>query len=196
MISRFIPRMDILPPAQKKLWTALQPTAKLGFVLYGGTAIALRLGHRLSVDFDFFSEKHLDYDVLRQAFPFIDRSITLQDQPNTLSLLVPSSDIQHDHVKISFFGDISFGRLHCTNDCSKRRERFQGFFCHFFHPTSISPYLVMKIDVLKRNLVVPVISFFHNFKKFFISIFCFFKIFPKRNNTPTVIYYTPKLILM
>ncbi len=27
-----------------------------GFVLYGGTAIALRLAHRPSVDFDFFND--------------------------------------------------------------------------------------------------------------------------------------------
>jgi len=27
------------------------------FILYGGTALALRLGHRESVDFDFFSSE-------------------------------------------------------------------------------------------------------------------------------------------
>lgn len=32
----------------------------LGFALYGGTAIALRLGHRTSVDFDFFNDRPLD----------------------------------------------------------------------------------------------------------------------------------------
>src|SRR5260363_17161 len=68
----FKPRMDILPPAQQRLWPALRPAADLGFVLYGGTAVALRLGHRASVDFDFFSERPLDRDAIRAAFPFVE----------------------------------------------------------------------------------------------------------------------------
>lgn len=59
MIAAFKPCVEILPPAQQRLWTELRPAAGLGFALYGGTAIALRLGHRSSVDFDFFSEKTL-----------------------------------------------------------------------------------------------------------------------------------------
>jgi hypothetical protein len=38
----------------------LGPARSLGFVLYGGAAIALRLGHRQSVDFDFFSSRPLN----------------------------------------------------------------------------------------------------------------------------------------
>ena len=33
--------------------------ASLGFVLYGGTAVALRLANRHSVDFDFFKTDRL-----------------------------------------------------------------------------------------------------------------------------------------
>ncbi|VAW40374.1 hypothetical protein MNBD_DELTA03-369 [hydrothermal vent metagenome] len=54
----FKPHFEILPPAQQQLWTELELTVDLGFVLYGGTAIALRLGHRTSVDFDFFLIKN------------------------------------------------------------------------------------------------------------------------------------------
>jgi hypothetical protein len=46
--ATFTPRMDVLPPAQQALWPRLRPLADLGFVLYGGTAVALRLGHRSS----------------------------------------------------------------------------------------------------------------------------------------------------
>ena len=53
------PRLDILPPAQQSLWPHLSDLPD-HFVLYGGTAIALRLGHRESVDFDFFSDVPLD----------------------------------------------------------------------------------------------------------------------------------------
>lgn len=54
-MSTFTPRIDVLPTAQQRLWPLLRRAAGLGFVLYGGTAIGLRLGHRPSVDFDFFS---------------------------------------------------------------------------------------------------------------------------------------------
>ena len=48
----FQPRLDILPASQRTLWPELDATPD-HFTLYGGTALALRLGHRQSVDFDF-----------------------------------------------------------------------------------------------------------------------------------------------
>ena len=53
MATGFIPRLDILPEPQRRLWDELA-TVPAEFVLYGGTAIALHLGHRQSEDFDFF----------------------------------------------------------------------------------------------------------------------------------------------
>ncbi len=119
MNRTFMPRMDILPPAQRRLWPELSPAVGLGFVLYGGTAVALRLGHRASVDFDFFSERELDHETIKRAFPFMPESTVLQDARNTLSVLVPYGDAAHSHVKISFFGAIGFGRVgvpNTTND--------------------------------------------------------------------------------
>lgn len=103
--------MAILPPAQVRLWPELRPAAALGFVLYGGTAIALRLGHRQSIDFDLFSAQPLDRVALFNAFPFLARSLVLQDQPNTLSVLAGSGDDDRQQVKLSFFGGIGFGRV-------------------------------------------------------------------------------------
>ena len=111
MIREFKPCMDILPPAQKRLWPELRKAANLGFVLYGGTAIALRLGHRDSVDFDFFSDKPLDREAILVAFPFLEQSVTLQDQDNTWVVLVPCGGSEREHVKVSFFGTITFGRV-------------------------------------------------------------------------------------
>lgn len=48
-MSHFKPCLHMLPPAQQRLWPELGRAADLGFALYGGTAIALRLGHRFSV---------------------------------------------------------------------------------------------------------------------------------------------------
>lgn len=103
--------MDILPPAQQYLWPELRNAPNLEFTLYGGTAIALRLGHRTSVDFDFFSEKPLDREAIKAAFPFLARSTTLQDLDNTWVVLVPHGNSEREYVKISFFGTITFGRV-------------------------------------------------------------------------------------
>jgi len=55
----FGPHMEILPAAQREVWPLLEEF-KDDFVLYGGTAIALRVGHRASVDFDLFSGAPLE----------------------------------------------------------------------------------------------------------------------------------------
>lgn len=106
----FHPHREILPPAQQRLWPLLQPAAGLGFVLYGGTAIALRIGHRQSVDFDFFSERPLDRVALLKAFPFLGQATVLQDAPDSLGVLVEDA-MGQGYVKISFFGAIGIGRV-------------------------------------------------------------------------------------
>jgi hypothetical protein len=46
--SAFEPCLDILPAAQRRLWPELSQTPE-DFALYGGTTIALQLGHRPTV---------------------------------------------------------------------------------------------------------------------------------------------------
>lgn len=104
-------RLDVLPAGQRGLWPTLTPAADLGFVLYGGTAIALRLGHRQSVDFDLFTEGSLDRPALRAALPFLANATVVQDSREALSVLVPAAGGGHSHVKVSFFGAIDFGRV-------------------------------------------------------------------------------------
>ncbi len=116
MPQRLEPKLDVLPAAQRELWTSLAPASRLNFVLYGGTAIALHLGHRESLDFDFFRAEPLDKDRIRAAFGFIGGAAILQDAPDTLVILaaMPSGA-----VKVSFFGGIGFGRV---NDPLQTRD--------------------------------------------------------------------------
>ncbi len=111
MTGTFEPRMDVLPPAQQRLWAQLRPASSLGFALYGGTAIALRLGHRASIDFDFFTENALNRAAIGSAFLFVANSTVLQDQSNTFTVNVPCGASDYDYVKVSFFGTIGFGRV-------------------------------------------------------------------------------------
>ena len=106
MTNGFTPRLDILPAPQRRLWNELAAVPP-EFVLYGGTAIALYLGHRESVDFDFFGDKPLDPVTLVPAVPFLAGAIVTQREPNTLSCTVDRGGV----VKLSFFGVPNLPRL-------------------------------------------------------------------------------------
>lgn len=95
-----------LPAPQQRLWRELTPLRDR-FVLYGGTAIALRLGHRASVDFDFFTEDAIDIDGMLASDAFLAGADVLQRDPDTLTVSIDRGG----PVKVSFFGKISFGRV-------------------------------------------------------------------------------------
>ena len=102
---RFRPRLDVLPGAQRRHWPALAAVPDT-FVLCGGTALARRLAHRASVDFDFFAAEPMDADKLL-AIPFVGDADVLQRQPDTLTISLRSEP----PVKVSFFGGIDIGRV-------------------------------------------------------------------------------------
>jgi len=107
MLPAFEAKLSILPAAQREIWPLLAPSQDLKFVLYGGTAVALQLGHRESLDFDFFRSAPLDKAEVREQFGFSSGAAILQDAPNTL---VVSAKMPSGSVKVSFFGGIGFGR--------------------------------------------------------------------------------------
>jgi hypothetical protein len=117
MPDPFDARIDILPPAQMEIWPQLAPAPDLSLVLYGGTAVALHLGHRVSVDFDFFGAEPLDKSAIEEGFQFVRNATTVQEGKNTLVLTVvmPSGP-----VKVSFFGGIALGRI---NDPIRTTDR-------------------------------------------------------------------------
>jgi hypothetical protein len=96
-------RLDILPAPQRALLPELAFTTKLGFALYGGTAIALRLGHRTSVDFDFFNDRRLDKTAILRDTTLLDEGLVTQDEDETLTLSIVRGGRP---VKVSFFGNL------------------------------------------------------------------------------------------
>lgn len=106
MPSDFAPRLDVLPAPQRRLWEELGAIPP-EFVLYGGTAIALHLGHRQSVDFDFFANRPLDPSRLVLDIPLLAGAVVTQRAPNTLSCLVDRGG----PVALSFFGVPALPRL-------------------------------------------------------------------------------------
>ena len=95
----FVPKLSILPEAQRAVWNELNQVPRR-FVLYGGTALALRLGHRQSEDFDFFADAPVHPEELLHGLTLIKDASIRQNAPNTLTVIVDRGG----PVKLSFFG--------------------------------------------------------------------------------------------
>ncbi len=100
------PNLSILSEPQRRLWAELGDTPR-AFVLYGGTALALRLGHRQSEEFDFFSNKPFHPDSLRDSIPYLKHAEMTQSRANTLTAIVD----RNGPVKLSFFRSLGIKRV-------------------------------------------------------------------------------------
>ena len=107
-MNAFVPKLECLPAGQRALWPELaRVPSGLGFVLYGGTGLALRLGHRQSADFDFFTSESFSPRSLVQEVPWLPDAEPLQASPNTLTVLVRRGG----PVRVAFFGGLHLGRV-------------------------------------------------------------------------------------
>lgn len=106
-MNSLAPRLETLPDAQRLLWPRL---AELGadFVLYGGTALSLQVGGRISVDFDFFSPRPVDPLLLQQRWTFLQPAILRQQAENTATFVLGHGA---EAVALSFFGGLTIGRV-------------------------------------------------------------------------------------
>jgi len=102
----FSPQLDILPEPQRAIWTELKTTPK-HFVLYGGTALALRLGHRVSEDFDFFTNATFAPEDLLKRIPYLQGGKVVLLRENTLTCLLD----RNGSVPVSFFGGLGLNRV-------------------------------------------------------------------------------------
>lgn len=98
-MADFQPNLSTLQEPQRILWEELSAVPD-EFVLCGGTAVALHLGHRESFDFDLFGSEEFDPDTLYNSMPFLQGSEVVQKAASTLTCLVDRGM----PVKISFFG--------------------------------------------------------------------------------------------
>ena len=100
----FDPRIDILPAAQRRLWPELVETPGC-FTLYGGTALALRLAHRKSSDFDFFASQPIAGQDLLTTISYLKRAKIRQLELNSLTCSVQ----RKGPVRLSYCGGLSIG---------------------------------------------------------------------------------------
>lgn len=102
----FSPKLNILPAPQRAVWKELKATPKQ-FVLYGGTALALRLGHRISEDFDFFTNATFVPNDLLEQIPYLRGAKVALCRENTLTGVLDRGG----PVPVSFFGGLGLKRV-------------------------------------------------------------------------------------
>ena len=85
---------------ERKEFLPFLPKITQDFYLAGDTGLALQLGHRDSIDFDFFSDSNFDpqelFDTCQKTLSDYTLRI-IQQEPHTLSMLI------NDTIKLSFF---------------------------------------------------------------------------------------------
>ena len=109
------PDLTVLPAEQRKFWDEATGDLPPGFVLYGGTAIALRCGHRQSVDFDWFSSRQGLLSSVDRFLGRFGRRQVLQQDSRMLVVLV---QIGRKPLKLSFFEGLKFGRVGVPDRCA------------------------------------------------------------------------------
>lgn len=132
----FKPDLAVLPPSQLRLWPELDATPD-HFTLYGDTTLALRLGHRTSVDFDFFSNQSFDPGQLLRTVPYLKDAESLQVAPNTLKCRIE----RDGPVLVSFFGGLRLGRV-------APRDRAEG---RTIHVASLLDLAGTKVAVVQQR---------------------------------------------
>src|SRR3990167_492658 len=86
---------DILNQRQAKTLAKLKFLEKLGFYMAGGTALALQLGHRTSLDFDFYNPKHFSspdlYEEIENTFK--NQTVKISQKKDTVFCKVYDVDL-------------------------------------------------------------------------------------------------------
>ena len=103
----FQPDLSILPEPQLALWGLLRCIPK-HFVLYGGTALALRLGHRTSIDYDFFSASSFEPLQLFRSLASFENKQAVQVAEDTLTCIVETGA---GPCRASFFGGLTIRQV-------------------------------------------------------------------------------------
>lgn len=92
-MSKFF--LEVLDDNQKEILPRLNFLAKKGYYLAGGTALALQLGHRTSIDFDFYTPQHFDSNGLISEIKkrFGEDATVILKQKDTLFVNIAGVDV-------------------------------------------------------------------------------------------------------
>lgn len=150
---------------------------KKDFYLAGGTALALQIGHRVSIDFDFFKENDFEtgnlYERVHEVFGEVAR---IQESQNTLSVVVqgdvkisfikyryPLIDkcIETKYLRLASLSDIGCMKLGAIVSRAELKDYVDLYFILKSFPLVVLlDTLTKKIASLDRNLVLKALVSF------------------------------------
>lgn len=138
------------------------------FYLVGGTALALQLGHRNSIDIDLFTQKTFLADELREALSEYTFSATLLKNNTVLSMVngIKTDFVRHDYPYLAPFveedgirmlskEDICAMKVHAIAQSGKRIKDFIDIYYLLEH-FSIST--VVELFAKKYNYISPMVA--------------------------------------
>lgn len=150
---------------------------KKDFYLAGGTALALQIGHRISVDFDFFTENDFEteemYGRVQEVFGEATRT---QESSNTLSIIVQEDVrisfmkyryplltvcVETEYLRLASLIDIGCMKLNAIVSRSELKDYVDLFFIlERLSLTALLVKLAEKIPSLDQNLVLKALVSF------------------------------------
>lgn len=95
-MTKFYP--EILSKDQLEVFKGFEFLSNEGFYLAGGTALALQIGHRTSIDFDFYIQKHFDSKklFLEITNKFKNKTVKTLEEKDTMFCTI-------NNIELSFF---------------------------------------------------------------------------------------------
>jgi hypothetical protein len=171
--------IEILDDKRKDILPLLSFTRDK-FYLAGGTALALQIGHRDSVDFDFFTDSDFDIDVLFDSVvsAFKDHKVVkTSTTKNTLYVLIDDSikfsfmkyqyPLIEDLIETEYFKMASIGEIACMKfSAITSRQAMKDYVDLFFILKSFNLEDLLKLSEVKfsgqldRNLILKSIAYF------------------------------------
>jgi predicted nucleotidyltransferase component of viral defense system len=173
-----------LTTVEKDTYTLLQKLNTIAFIknnfaLAGGTSLALQMGHRLSIDLDFFSPKPFDLNELeiilsttnnlkyehvgknsRMLFCFIDdiKCDFVQDPSNLLNPFLEIDNILYFSIE-----DIAAMKLHTICGRGKRKDFFDIFtLLHLYKWRELLEIFERKYTLSQLNFLWRSINYFED----------------------------------
>jgi len=164
-------RLNILP---------LLKNFKKDFYLGGGTSLALQIGHRDSIDFDFFSKKDINtkifFEQLKEIFKG-HKLINIQEEYNTLTILVDKTikisffthkyklikKINTENLSLASIEDIGCMKLSATTGRASNKDYIDLYFIlKYFSLSDLLKKTYLKYPELEKNLILKSLIYFED----------------------------------
>ncbi len=160
-----------------QLIQALQSKESLkGFYLVGGTALALQIGHRNSIDIDLFTQENFDSDFI---FELLQEGYSIKEiynRKNTVITLI--NNIKTDFIRHNYpyltpliieegitmvsKQDIAAMKVHAITQSGKRLKDFVDiyFLLQYFCMTELIDFFIQKYDYSSPMVAIKALNFF------------------------------------